>query len=615
MKPGNTDLDKLLERLLPSIEKNTPNPKPLNKKATKAKSEVKDSKQITIKKVLNNLPYPCIVEIEPPAGIDWVYYAVVDSKDKRLFFQSEYPTKTTLSAFSIHKLPTKETNLRFVCWPVIKDKMGTPTYHPLPVNNIKQLGIYDLEVNFEKEADLTLYQQVKPLIEKHYGKAALPGVIEVEEATSDIYLPASNLIRLSADRRNIIHELIHTCRKQVLFANKKYIFNEETEMIEEFFAEGVSNMVKDELNESPNDYLQEGAVYGSTLGYNYDFRIADACIKTQDLQSTCGGILTLENARYYLASEAFHKIAIEYFIRTGKYFGKEFNDVYYAFIQENRRDPDKELFFAICENLTPTVERLPTRQWLEQQGLFDCEFKSGEKIFMDIDDYWTHDEWIGITNINLYTTFANGSDWVCDKHKYNQNGQQVRVELFQVASGEKVYSGFHNIPHYENGFGAIKLYFNYIDDSPTTLHFWKQDQQTNIQSAAIKVPSGLYKIVLTSMKTTQIYYRLLGECLFENRDKIIVANISPTPTNATVQIAHYSKAGERTWIEAQSFNNQIAAITVPFIKDKNCEPGVLQIVYDDGVQQQTFQRNIGYGGTYGGHQFLIATGNTDGVNA
>jgi len=615
MKPGNTDLDKLLERLLPNIKKDTPKPSIPKKKQPKLVPSTTTSGPIKIKKIANNLPFSCIVELEPPTGIDSVYYAVLDSKDKRLFFKSEYPTRTTLPAFSIHELPTKETKLRFVCWPVIKNKMGTPTYHPLQLDSIRQVGIYDLEVHFEKEKDLTLFQQAKPLIEKHYGKAALPGAIQVEEASGDIYIPSANLIKLSADRRNIIHELIHTCRKQVLFANKKYIYNEETEMIEEFFAEGVSNMVKDELNLSPNNYLKEGAVYGSTLGYNYDFRIKDPCIKTQDLQSTCGGILTLESARYYLASEAFHKIAIEYFIRTGKYFAKDFNDVYYAFILNNRRDPDKELFFTICENLTPTVERLPTRQWLEKQGLFDCEFKQGEKIFMEINDYWTHNEWIGITNINLYTTFENGSDWVCGNHKYNQNGQQIRIELVQVASGDLIHSGFHDIPQYENGFGSIKLFFNYLDDSPTTLHFWKQDQQANIKSAAIKVPSGLYKIILTSMKAKQTYYRLLGECLFENRDKIIVANAAPTPSNASVQIAHYSKTGERTWVEAQGFNNQIATIAVPFIKDKNCEPGVLQIVYDDGVQQQTFQRNIGYGGTYGGHQFLIDTEKGDGVVA
>lgn len=320
MNPNNFDFDTLLSKLLKNkADSPTPSPKAKQKKS-------KDTIQIL--QVFNNLPYACIVKILPPPNIDRVYYGVVDSKDKRLIFKSEYPTKTILSAFSIHQLDTTEKNLRFVCWPVKKDKMGTPTYYPIALDHIKQLGVYDLQVDFEKKADLKLFAQVKPLIEKHYGKAALPGPISVREDRYDIYYPHSNTMHLSADRRNIIHELIHTCRKQLLFANKKCKYNEEAEMIEEFFAEGVCNMIKDELNLSPNAYLQKGAVYGSTQGYNYDFRIIDGCLATQNLQSTTGGILTLETSRYYLASEAYHKIAVEYFIRTGKYFGKEFNDIY-----------------------------------------------------------------------------------------------------------------------------------------------------------------------------------------------------------------------------------------------------------------------------------------------
>ena len=83
----------------------------------------------------------------------------------------------------------------------------------------------------------------------------MPGSVKVEEAPSDIYLPSSNTIKLSADRRNLIHELIHANRKQLLFANNKFKFSQETEMMEEFFAEGVANMVKDELNLQANDCL------------------------------------------------------------------------------------------------------------------------------------------------------------------------------------------------------------------------------------------------------------------------------------------------------------------------------------------------------------------------
>jgi len=67
MKPGNTDLDKLIERLLPSIKKETPKPNIPKKKTAQPVLNVATDTLIKIKKVDNNLPYSCIVELEPPA--------------------------------------------------------------------------------------------------------------------------------------------------------------------------------------------------------------------------------------------------------------------------------------------------------------------------------------------------------------------------------------------------------------------------------------------------------------------------------------------------------------------------------------------------------------------
>ena len=207
----------------------------------------------------------CIVDIIPPEGIDFVYYAALDSKGKRLFYKSEYPGKP-IPSFTIHELDTEDEEIQFVCWPVKEQVVGSPTYYgPISVHPPFYLGTYDLEVEFDKKSDQALFDKVKPLIEKHYGKSALPGKVKVVEAPNDVYLPSSNTMNLSANRRNIIHELIHANRKQLLFANKKFKFDEETELIEEFFAEGLSNMIKDELNLSPNEYLQKGAVYGLSL--------------------------------------------------------------------------------------------------------------------------------------------------------------------------------------------------------------------------------------------------------------------------------------------------------------------------------------------------------------
>lgn len=563
-------------------------------------------KRIRIKRVVNNLPYSCIVEVFPIEGIDWIYYAALDSKNNRLFYQSEYPN-TILPGFSKDRLNTDEKEFMLVLWPVKDKVIGTPTYYgPVPIHDAFYLGAYNLEVEFEKPADKKLFKQVKPLIEKHYGKAALPGILHIEEDNHDVYLPSTNTIKLSPDRHNIIHELLHASRKQVLFANKKFKFDEETEMIEEFFSEGASNMIKDELNRSKNDYLQEGAVYGSTIGYNYDFRITDPSLVTQNLQSTWGGILTLEHSRYYLASEAFHKIAIEYFIKTGKYFAKEFNRIYYDYVQRELKDPDKELFFSICEQLMPTIEARPTRQWLIQQQLFNAEIIPGEKIFMDLEDYYTSDEWLGITLINLYNTFGNGSDWAEGQKRYDMNGQSIKIELTHLATNQVEYSGVHKMPDYPNGYGSVKLFFHHKENSKGVKHFMDQDITRNIKSEAIHVKSGLYRIDIVSSGAKRSYFRLMGECMWEGRDKIMVANPFFGTGNNSMQLIHYNRDRRRTLVPAQEFDNNVYAFETPdLIKNKNCEPGILQIQVNSGGILQNYQRNIGYGCAHGGHQILI----------
>lgn len=598
MEPTNESL-KISMKLLDAQE--------ANKVAEAPKSSALDDprKNLRIKRVVNNLPFSCVIELFPLEGIDRIYYAALDSNNKRLFYKSAYPT-TILSGFTSYDLDTAEKEFTIVVWPVIGTEVGNPTYFgPLSIHAPFYLGAYDLEVEFIKQSDITLFKQLKPLLEKHYGQAALPGIVHIEEANHDVYLPSLNTIKLSPDRRNIVHELVHASRKQLLFANKKFKFDEETELIEEFFAEGVNNMVKDELNLEKNDYLAKGAVYGSTIGYNYDYRITDPSLITQNLQSSWGGILTLENSRYFLASEAFHKIAIEYAIKTGKYFAKEFNRIYYDIVQQELTDPDKELFFSICEQLMPTIENLPTRQWLIHQKLFNAAVEPGEKIFMDINDYYIHNEWLGITAINLYHTFENGSDWLHGKRRYSSNGQSVKIELVNISTGTIEYSQEHLIPQYQNGFGAIKLYFHHLDNSPGVVHFQKQDVARNTNSFSIKVNSGLYGIHLTSANTSRSYYRLMGECMHKGRGKIMIANPFLSSDRGLIQLLHYDRQGNKTKIKPVPMKNQLCMIDVPFIQNKNCTPGILQIQANAGGFQQNFQRNIGYGGTYGGHQFLV----------
>ena len=301
-----------------------------------------------------------------------------------------------------------------------------------------------------------------------------------------------------------------------------------------------------------------------------------------------------------------HKIALEYYIKTGKYFGKEFNRIYYDHVQKELEDPNVEMFYSICENLLPTVETKSTRQWLKDQRLFSGEFEEGEKLYLDIDDYHTQTEWVGIAKINLYTTFANGSDWAHGSRRYNQNGKDVKIELVHFPSGEVEYSKTHRIPAYPNGFGAIKLYFHYIDNSPTVAHFQQYDASINVNSIPIKVKGGLYGIQLTSDNASRSYFRIMGPEMDNGKDKIIIANPYLANNAETwMQLVHHNREGEKTIVEPQEAANNICVFDVPFIKNKNCEPGILQIQVNSGGFQQNFQRNIGYGNIYGGHQFLI----------
>lgn len=554
---------------------------------------LEQDKHIQVVKVTNNLPYSCIIEIKRSESIDGVHYAVLNSKNEKLFYKVA-PAGDILPSLSIHDLKQttdKEVTLAF--WPVVDGVEGDPVYYgPIILDTGRKLGTYNLEVDLKGE-DLKYFQLIKPLIEKYYGKAALPGLVRLQPDRHDVYLPSINTIYLSPHKQNFIHELLHASRKQLLFASKNYQFDQTTEILEEFFAEGVANLIKDELADN-------GLVYGSTQGYNYDFRIQDNALITQNLQSTIGGILVLEQARYFLASEAYHKIALEYQIKTGRFFGKDFNEKYYSLMEKGLVDPDREMFFSICEQLVPTIEGIDCRQWMANQKLFYCINVPGEKIFMNIRDYYTTTDWAGIARIYFYETFTNGSDWIDGANRYKKNEEEVDVRVVRMSDGKVFYNQAHKITGNKRGFGEIKLYFSAKEESDLINHFKKQGQ-----SNVAEVESGLYEIILSTDTIEKRYYRILGNVLLKDRDKLIFA----TPlsgVNTTVQVTHTNLQGKETVLPPQSFNkNRLCIVAAPFIKDTNCEPGMLQITVDDGVFQKTIHRTIGYGGAYGGHQFWL----------
>jgi len=100
----------------------------------------------------------------------------------------------------------------------------------------------------------------------------------------------------------------------------------------------------------------------------------------------------------------------------------------------------------------------------------------------------------------------------------------------------------------------------------------------------------------------------MGETMFENKDKIMIANPFQTGDDVNFQLLHINKEGKETFVNTHEFSELVGVAAVPFINDQNCEPGILHIMVNGGGLQQNFQRNIGYGGHHGGHQFMIGSG-------
>ena len=143
-------------------------------------------------------------------------------------------------------------------------------------------------------------------------------------------------------------------------------------------------------------------------------------------------------------------------------------------------------------------------------------------------------------------------------------------------------------------------------------HFEHQDKANRYSYESVQVKTGLYEIELTNGYTVKRYYRIMGSIMDKAKDKLLIG----TPlsgSNTTVTISHTNKKRKVTKLEPQPFKNRLCVVEAPFITDKNCEQGLLNIQVDNGYSKHSFQRNIGYGGTYGGHQFWLGELSSIGV--
>jgi len=571
-----------------------------------------DSKRICICDITNNLPYSCIIELDIPENVNTIYYAA-QTKDHKHFFKAAIvkPGKHKLSSFSVHDFDEPVKNFTFKVWGLHDGTVETnpsTMYLGYPSANT-EIGNYDLQLKgLDRDDTHLISTEILPILYKHYGKSALPSITTVEYADRDVYIPSKDQIILSPSKHNLIHELLHCSRKQLLFSSKDYRFNDTNEIIEESFAEGIANSIKDEMFQDKPEI-----VYGSTMGYNYDFRIQDESLASTCLQSTRGGILNLELARYYLGSEAYAKLAMSYWKKTKKYLGRDFNKEYYNRVKNAGINPTREMFIDIMSDLVTNVEDEPINQWLDRNPIFRAKFFPGNKIFMSIQDYYIHKSYLAIMSINVYETFPNGSDWAYGDERYSKNGDKIHMEIEDL-EGNILSSKSYVVPEYPNGFGTVKIYCygSQTDESMKQInrsldHLVEQDVTFSQISHIVPIDyDGLCKINIYYKELVKTYYRIIGNIMDRGKDAIIVATPNIADGNhlgCSWESVNYNRDEGKSFIFPNKIIKNGCCILTNHLSDnfRNSSPGILTIV----GESERYTRNIGYGGRYGGHQILL----------
>ncbi len=596
-----------------------------------------------IVEVQNNLPYSCIVrfELKDPMSVDWVYYAVTSVMDgeavlklsKKYIFQALGKHERSTISFAVDALPLKEGEKEIVLslWSMKDNKNGTVVQQKLKTNNVQKLGKYDTRFSFKKDSgfapeQIAAYQEkfrfLLPLVEKVYGKSALPATIEIGRTQRiELYVPSRNTLSLKDETENLVHEWIHAQRKQLLFAcDKNWCYDENTEMMEEMFAMGASVEVIHLAMQS-----EEGKVFfppnkrhNSILGWDYDFRINKNLITT-NLQSSQGG-MELDLERYQLVQVAYEKLNVAYQQAHQGYFSHTFNTVYYALLEQDQNlRPTKELFYQIIEQLLPKVEGLPARKWLDQQELFDCRILKGVKTWMYAYNYFLHSEYICNLKFYLYETFENGSEWAQGKKLHSLNKEKLQIKITNLSSGTTHFNSTLpltpsvNPPDYQN-FSSVRINLTtkevLADSYLIQLAKYNYDYDNRIQTINLSIQeSGLYQIEIhnATHNVTQKYYRILGNTVQENRGCLFIA--FPHLKKGRVSIRHSRMEG----VIEGAFDNYLYIVKAGFCgmtdevrNIRHSLPGTVYIDLKDeaGRVLQQFVRNIDLGNQDGSYMFL-----------
>lgn len=258
-----------------------------------------------------------------------------------------------------------------------------------------------------------------PILGERYGapfqRWPITLVKDLRYSGSWIFIPS--LLEIHSDGtwnpRLLTHEFIHAFRgRRGLTSDADWNYTPRLSGFEEGFAEGVAYLAM-------NDYVRRfctsgdcsqadapsGTFWFSYLEATYDSS-NDASLTCEDFWSDYGGTLK-SYERYLMAASAITRLET-----SVPGFSRRFNEEYYARIRASADyRPSRDAVIAIVEALSPTIDGLPARGWIDRQHIFDSRTLTGKRDWtMNLAPYSALDE-ERVDMLRFLETFPGGSEW------------------------------------------------------------------------------------------------------------------------------------------------------------------------------------------------------------
>ncbi|MEE9170459.1 MAG: FlgD immunoglobulin-like domain containing protein [bacterium] len=455
--------------------------------------------------------------------------------------------------------------------------------------------------------------RMNPIIKEIYGPPSHSYTVTLVKnhyySSSNVFFPSSNEIHMSDFYPQLLtHELIHAYRDNVILSTDDlWRFHPKLSGFEESFAQGVSYVCMNRYIEFyPTDSVVDSTyLFGSSKDWDYDFRNVPE-ITTEDFWSDYGGI-GLFWERYELGAAAMRKFHLE-----DNNFFRNFNLEYYARLNDDHTlTTSRDLLSDIISSIVSEVEMQPSKQWIDNQRIFDCQVKPGRKIWIKTQRYPSHDYYI-FQRLYYYETFENGSDWAywngeSDQWVYHNLNGAAGAGTVYINSDSVIWSGdllsepVENPPDY-NGFGSDEMNFSTAYD----LEPWPGGNPADYILGMNEL--SLYRFDV-SFDTSQCQaFRVIGE---ELRSTTGIFGGIRNGLDGVIYIDHEGFAAEPPLPVVQGVfwgAREWASVPNPRTRGTDSTPGrvFVRFVQSDG-KQYLAQRNVDWGSWNGNQAFLFDT--------